>query len=204
MTATADDIGANPFRPVPAMYVHVDVQDRPWPVHQVGTGGLGTAFFYAHAPGYQPFVLLLPAADAAASQPYADLMEQIKRGFGRTMSRLPRVFGVTRQTLYNWLAGETPRALHHEKLRQLAAAADVFTQAAYKPDAIALDRTLEGGKSILELIASGADGRVAAKKLVDLQRRGASARSKLDRLTAGRSPRDDTSVFSAPAVSDEE
>lgn len=74
------------------------------------------------------------------------------------LSRLPEVFGVSRQTLYNWLAGETPKEAHQERLRQLVAAAAVFTEHGFRPTAAALDRTVSQGKSLLELLRDGANG----------------------------------------------
>lgn len=53
-------------------------------------------------------------------------MLDIKAGFGRTMMRLPEVLGVSRQTLCNWLDGETPKEPHQAKLVELAEAARIF------------------------------------------------------------------------------
>lgn len=98
--------------------------------------------------------------------PYAELMQVIKSGFGRTMSRLPEVFGVSRQTIGSWMKGETPKPVHQEKLRQLAEAARIFSALGFKPTSLALDRTITQGKSLLQLLSEGADGRDAAKRLV--------------------------------------
>jgi hypothetical protein len=75
--------------------------------------------------GYSPFAILEVelATDQDTYAPYTDLMKEVKTGFGRTMSHLPAVFGVSRQTLYNWLNGETTKEQHQGKLVQLAAAA---------------------------------------------------------------------------------
>jgi transcriptional regulator with XRE-family HTH domain len=115
-------------------------------------------------------------------------MKEVKTGFGRTMSHLPAVFGVSRQTLYNWLNGETPKEQHHDKLVQLAAAARVFTEAGFKPTALSFERVVAQGKSFLELIAQGAEGREAAERLVRIEKRGMAARAKLDDLLGDRKP----------------
>jgi transcriptional regulator with XRE-family HTH domain len=108
--------------------------------------------------------------------------EEVKAGFGRTMAHLAAVFGVSRQTFYNWLNGEIPKKKHQGKLVQLAASARVFIEAGFKPTSMSLDRTVVHGKSFIELIGQGADGKEIAERLIRLEKRGASARAKLDAL----------------------
>jgi hypothetical protein len=92
------------------------------------------------------------------------------------------VFGVSRQTFYNWLNGEIPKKKHQGKLVQLAASARVFIEAGFKPTSMSLDRTVVHGKSFIELIGQGADSKEIAERLIRLEKRGASARAKLDAL----------------------
>jgi len=113
-------------------------------------------------------------------------MAEVKSSFGRTMSRLPEVFGVSRQTLYNWLGGDSPKPMYERRIEQLACAARVFDELRFKPTAAMLDRTVTGGKTFLQLMSEGADGREMAQKLVRIVQRGADSRSKLDTLLAGR------------------
>jgi transcriptional regulator with XRE-family HTH domain len=136
--------------------------------------------------------------------PYTDLMKEVKVGFGRTMSHLPAVFGVSRQTLYNWLNGETPKEQHQGKLVQLAAAARAFAEAGFKPTAPSLDRTVAQGKSFVELIGQGADGKETAERLVRIEKRGAAAREKLDALLGDRSPsRPNVADMGRPALNED-
>lgn len=81
-------------------------------------------------------------------------------------------FGVSRQTLYNWPCGETPKESHQGKLVQLAAAARAFTDIGFKPTAPSLERTVAQGKSFVELIWQGADGKETAERLVRIEKRG--------------------------------
>jgi transcriptional regulator with XRE-family HTH domain len=115
-------------------------------------------------------------------------MQRVKEGFGRTMSRLPQVFGVSRQTLYNWLNGETPSAGHEARLRELVAAADVFRKRGITPTSPMLLRSILNDKNFLELLAGGADGRDTAEKLVRIVRGGEGSRGKLEQLLAGQRP----------------
>lgn len=202
------DFAAAHYRPELAIYGRAPTFQRPPSAYQlqaigvvgeVGTGGVASAAFIDKSMGYAPF-LVLETSQPAEHAPYAQLMRQVKEGFGRTMSRLPEVFGVSRQTLYNWLDGETPKPAHQERLVQLAAAARVFNELGIKPTSALLDRSLAQGKSFLQLLANGADGKETAKKLARAVQRGAEARSKLDALLEGRKSALASSDIGAPAL----
>jgi hypothetical protein len=152
-----------------------------------GTGATCTLEAYRDLAGYRPFRIIeqVPHLPPVA-QPFADLMLEIKSGFGRTLSRLPVVFGVSRQTLYNWLSGETPKDAHQAKLIELAAAAREFSAIGFKPSAAMLGRTVAKGKSFLALLAEGADGAATAKSLMKIVERSLRTRTRLDAALAGR------------------
>lgn len=204
------DFAAAHYRPELAIYGRAPAFERPpsayrlgaiGVVGEVGTGGVASAAFIDKSIGYTPF-LVLRASKPVESAPYAQLMRQVKEGFGRTMSRLPEVFAVSRQTLYNWLDGETPKPVHQERLAQLAAAARVFAELGITPTSALLDRSLVGGKSFLQLLASGADGKETAKKLVRVVQRSAEARTRLDALLGGRKAAAAASDIGAPALNE--
>ncbi len=204
-----DDINAHAhYGPVSAIYRRATVAEAgPLPCFgRSGTGGIEGVHFVMSRQGYSPFEIL--KVELAAAQdtyaPYTDLMKEVKAGFGRTISYLPAVFGVSRQTLYNWLNGETPKEQHQGKLVQLAAAARVFTEAGFSPAALSLDRTVAQGKSLVELIGQGADGKETAERLVRIEKRGAAARKKLDSLLGDRTPsRPDLSDMGRPSLNEE-
>lgn len=196
------DFAAVHYRPVPAIYSRVQILERPLPIQVIGTGGVASAQFVREAFGYQPYEVL-EQPQVVEEAPYAKLMGQVRSGFGRTMSRLPEVFGVSRQTLYNWLEGETPKVVHQERLRQLAEAAKVFADLGIKPTTPMLDRTVAQGKTFLQLMAAGANGQGAAKKLIRIVQRGADSRAKLDALLEGRKARLAASDIGAPALDED-
>ncbi|UIF88419.1 hypothetical protein [Cupriavidus sp. UYPR2.512] len=196
--ATSDFDVAN-YRPQAGIHLRVKVTERPWPNLEVGTGGLALAAFVSQPYGYQPFEVLIPTP-TAENAPFAKLMQQVKSGFGRTLSRLPQVFGVSRQTLYNWLEGETPKAIYQERLRELAQAASVFSELGIKPSGVMLDRSVADGKSFLQLLSEGADGKETAKKLIRIVQRGAGSRDKLDALLAGRKSKLDAFDIGSPSL----
>ena len=196
------------YRPAPAIYKRATAGDGgPLPCFGgSGTGGVDSVYFVMSRPGYSSYAILKvePAAAQETFAPYTDLMKEVKTGFGRTMSHLPAVFGVSRQTLYNWLNGETPKEPHQGKLVQLAAAARAFTEAGFKPTALSLERTVAQGRSFVELIGQGADGKETAEKLVRIEKRGTVAKAKLNALLGGRTPsRPDVSDMGRPAFNED-
>lgn len=189
----ADNVAAYAhYKPIPAIYGSPTASDRgPLPCFGgAGTGGIEGVRFVLSRQGYRPYTVVevVVAAPRSSYAPYANLMEEVKTGFGRTMSHLPAVFGVSRQTLYNWLAGELPKQQHQNKLVQLAAAARVFVEMGYKPTPQALDRTVAQNKSFVELLGDGADGKETAQRLVRIVKRGIASREKLDALLGDRTP----------------
>jgi transcriptional regulator with XRE-family HTH domain len=182
-------------------------EGRPLPTYGTsGTGGIESVDFYLYRAGYRAFVVVkgLRHAPPTPFAPYAELMEQVKTGFGRTMTRLPEIFGVSRQTLYNWMAGETPKSAHQPKIEQLAAAARVFSQLGIKPTSDLLDRVVSHGKSFLQLLADGSDGADTAAKLVRIAKRGSDSRSRLDAILNSRKPeRPDVSDMGSPSLEED-
>lgn len=209
LTLPVGDIYAHAhYGPVPAIHRRATVAEGgPFPCFGgSGTGGFEGVHFVMSRQGYSPFEIL--KVELAAAQdtyaPYTDLMKEVKAGFGRTMSYLPAVFGVSRQTLYNWLNGETPKEQHQGKLVQLAAAARVFTESGFKPTAPSLEHTVAQGKSFVELIGQGADGKETAERLVRIEKRGATAREKLNALLGDRTPsRPDVADMGRPALNED-
>lgn len=171
-----------------------------------GTGGNSTIRFFQERYGYQLFPLEEQPADSpvAAVATFADLMLDVRSGFGRTMTRLPVVFGVSRQTLYNWLKGEVPKEAHQAKLIELAAAARVFSAAHFTPTAPMLDQTVAHGKSFLTLLAEGVDGTDIANRLMKIVNRSWDARARLDAALTGRPKAQPiTSDIGAPAFDED-
>ena len=174
------------YRPAVAVYRRAIAADRPFPeIGATGTGGMARAVYFLTKQGYSTFEVVLPLENKD-HQAFAQLMQVIKQGFDRTFSHLPSVFGVSRQTLYNWAAGETPKEAHQAKLTQLAAAAEVFLADGFKPTGTSLNRTIRGGKNFLELIALGTDGAVAAHQLIRIQQRGTVSKAQLNAVLGDR------------------
>ena len=193
-------------RPVSAVYSRDSMPQLLPTVCAVGTGGVDNALYYRRMYrlpiGYQGYQIVVVSSASPVARPYAELMQVIKSGFGRTMVRLPEVFGVSRPTICNWMNGEMPKPVHHGRLLQLAEAAKIFSAHGLKPTTLALDRTIMRGKSFLRLLSEGADGREVAQKLVRVVQRGDDAKAKLDGILGGRKARLEASDMGAPSFDD--
>ncbi len=195
-------------RPIPAVYARMPTAEgRPLSgFGAVGTGGQASESFYRERNGYTlPSVVTSVKAEGVQPYvPFVDLMQQIGAGFGRTKSRLPEVFGVSRQTLYNWANGETPKPQHHAKLRELAAAANAFTKEGFTPTSLSLDRTVSKGKSLLQLLSQGADGAETAAKLVRIVKRSNESLAKLDAMLGDqKGPRPEVPDMGTPSFAED-
>ena len=199
MPSSAMDVSGSNYRGSAAIQNAVRVEARPWPVRNPGTGGLPLVALVQSDIGYS-MVPVVVAVPQAVDTPFSDLMQAVQAGFGRTMSSLPGVFGVSRQTLYNWLKGETPKVVYQERIRELAKAASLFQDLGFVSTTQALSRVLMDGKSFLQLVAEGADGKDMAKKLVSLIRRGDDSRAKLNALVGGRRAELTSHDIGAPAL----
>lgn len=166
-------------------------------IARAGTGGIEP--WTPPQVGYQqkPVVRLVEQGGPPLS--FVSLMETVREGFGRTMNRLPAVFGVSRQALYDWLKGASPNEIHHEKIRQLAAAAAAFAGAGFKPTPHALDRVVSNGKSLLQLIGEGADGAATAESFIKVVRRGEVAKRSLGAMLGQRRAPLEVSDYGSPA-----
>lgn len=118
----------------------------------------------------------------------ADDIDFIKDSLKISSTALARYLGVSRQALYDWRAGGHIKAHNISKLENLRAAAEVIASSNASLPELQLTRKLPGGGTLLDSIASGADGRSAAKSLVTMLRREAVQRESLRARFAGRRP----------------
>lgn len=191
------------YREGPPLVCKAEVMAPPWTYGSAGTGGEHGIELAMHHVGYA-FPTLGGAAEKSSEPAIHVLqMQQVKAGFGRTMSRLPEVFGVSRQTLYNWLKGETPKDIHLARLRELADAAAFFSDMGFTPTANSLDRSLVQGKSFLQLLAQGESGKEMARKLIRVHQRSGDARAKLDALLGGKKASTAAEDFGVPAFKED-
>lgn len=127
-----------------------------------------------------------PLADINAVKTSAEELAQIRGVFSPTVSDLADIFGVSRQSIYNWQAGEEPAPENSAKLRDLAQAADIFSAAGVAITGILLKRKILEGKSLFEIVRDGGSAAYAADVLVAMVRMESEQREMMARRFAGR------------------
>ena len=99
---------------------------------------------------------------------------------------LANLFGVSRQTVYDWQGGAQPAPKTAERLAKLASVADVFARASVAVEAKTLRRRIAGGGSLLDAVLSGGDAEQLARSLLPTLQREAAQRGRIDQQLAGR------------------
>jgi DNA-binding XRE family transcriptional regulator len=153
----------------------------------VGTGG-------DYTPGYHS----LRSERGAFSKPREERsganfavsvdIEHIRATLNLTMSELARGLGVSRQALYNWIAGGLIKEENLARLNELKFAADIIAGENLPKHAFLLRRKLAGGKTLLETVAAGGSGSDAARSLVEMANVEAQQRAALAKQFADRQP----------------
>lgn len=85
-----------------------------------------------------------------------------------TTSDLAATFGVSRQVIYNWLAGEYPSEKNLLKIEDMVAAVNIFARENLSITAATLRRKIFSGQSLFESIQSGGSAEIGAQKLVKI------------------------------------
>lgn len=113
-------------------------------------------------------------------------MERIRKCLSPAMSDLAKALNVSRQTIYNWVNGEQPTPEHTASLKDLALAADMFTEAGVSVNGILLKRKVIQGKTMFDVVREGGSARDAAQLLIQIVQRETIQREQLAARFAGR------------------
>lgn len=130
----------------------------------------------------------------------AEQIDQIRGVLSPAVSDLAKSFGVSRQTIYNWLNGEQPKPEHTIRLREFALAADLFAESGIPVNSATLKRKIIKGKNLFEIVSEGGSARDAAQILIQIVQREISQRERLDARLAGRKigrPSADSDIMAA-------
>lgn len=125
-----------------------------------GTGGIMTAHSAAEVLNrvHYPHIHVEPSrTEQIDTRSPAEHVANIRDVFAISMSDLASVLGVTRPTVYAWLAGQEPKGEAVIRIQQLSHAADKFRQA----NIIRLDklvnRPILNGRSLLDILKTDED-----------------------------------------------
>jgi transcriptional regulator with XRE-family HTH domain len=171
----------------------------------VGTGGMPTPSYFQSRKecGYRFVQIVVPdAMNASIRLPIEDL-KQIRNVFKPSISDLGNLLGVSRQTIYNWIAGERPSVDSANRLEDLAKAADIIAAHSLNTTAYLFKRRIYEGKSLMDIARNGGSAQDAARNLVRIVEQEAAQRELLKNRLAGRQfAKRDSSDFGVPMLAE--
>lgn len=111
---------------------------------------------------------ILPIATAgSSSDSVPGNIQKVVSTFAISISEMARVFGVSRQTVYNWKNGEAISSENESKLIDMANSADIFLRERISLSGAMLNRKIIDGKSLMDIALDGQLISGAAKVLAD-------------------------------------
>jgi len=121
-----------------------------------------------------------------------------------SVSELSRVFGVSRQSVHEWIKGGTLSLRNAQRLSDLARATDVFLEAGIDASPKVFRRKIVGGQSIFDAIRENGNVVELAKVLTTTLVRESQQRQRLSERLAGRPANPDTSTeFGSPHLDED-
>lgn len=140
---------------------------------------------------------------APASTPAPrDSLTRIREVLKPAVSDLATTLGVSRQSVYNWMNGDPVADENAARLHDLAQAADVLARAGVVVDAALMKRKFAKGRTLMQLAQSGESARDAALLLVQIHRREAAQRERMNARFSNRAPLPASADFDLPAAND--
>ncbi|WP_199332809.1 hypothetical protein [Nostoc sp. FACHB-190] len=160
MTITIQPYPSSPVQDKKTNNFHPAIKLIDPPVLTPGTGGILTAQSATELNRwvYDPRIHIEPSQSKHIdTRSPADHVANIRDVFSVNMSDLASVLGVTRPTVYAWLAGQEPKEEAVIRIQQLSRAADKFNHA----NIIRLDklvhRPILNGRSLLDILKTDED-----------------------------------------------
>lgn len=194
------------------MYAHIDDATFPGPQYGVsereagfrnfasitcafftGTLGLVTPSYFAQRDATSNWAFSVvsrePAVLADVQNSTAQSIFRIREIFKLTMTELAELFGVSRQTVYDWQSGKGISAIRADRLESLSKAADIFADSGLSISPRTLRRKLAGGSTFFDVIRDGGPVEESTRSLVAMLQREIEQRKALDARLANRKSR---------------
>lgn len=151
----------------------------------VGTGGLPTAdYILARSQRGYAFENIdysrgVERPEDAGFRSPSQNLARIRETLSPSVTDLAFMFNVSRQTIYNWLAGDPIARGNEDRLERVASAADVLADHGLSGRPSVLRRKLRGGKTFFELVRGGVDPNEIAQMMVNTTDREQEERNRL-------------------------
>ena len=169
----------------------------------IGTGGeLSLEHLQRSARQARHMVSVVEVAEVEQVRTPSENLSRIREVLSPAVSDLATTFGVSRQSVYNWLNGEPVADENAAKLQDLAQAADVLAHEGVGINAVLLKRKFANGRTLMQVAQSGESARDAALMLVQIHKREAVQRERMNARFANRAKTPASADFALPASTD--
>jgi transcriptional regulator with XRE-family HTH domain len=170
----------------------------------IGTGGeLSLEHLQRSGHQMQYMAPTVDVADVAPGRSPTEDLFRIREVLRPAVSDLAITFGVSRQSVYNWLNGESVTEENAAKLQDLAQAADVLAHEGIAVNAALLKRKFANGRTLLQVAQGGESARDAALQLVHIHRLETIQRERMAARFANRRKTAPSADFDLPSASED-
>jgi transcriptional regulator with XRE-family HTH domain len=169
----------------------------------VGTGGMSTPSYFQQRKecGYQFVQVRVAEVTQAGIRLPIENLKRIRAVFKPSISDMANLLSVSRQTVYNWIAGERPSAESATRLEDMARAADLLAAHGLSTSAYLFTRKIRDGKNLMDIAMDGGSAEEAARSLVRVVEQENAQRDMLNNRLAGRQHAGrDNSEFGIPML----
>ena len=169
----------------------------------IGTGGeLSIEHLQRSTHQAQYLTPTFEVAEVEAVRTPAENLTRIREVLNPDVSDLATTFGVSRQSVYNWLNGDPVAAENAAKLQDLAQAADVLAHEGVTVNAALLKRKFANGQTLMQVTQTGGSARDATVMLVQIYKREAAQRERIHARFANRAKTPASADFDLPTFND--
>ena len=169
----------------------------------IGTGGeLSREHLQRSARQAQHMVSVVEVAEVEQIRTPSENLSRIREVLNPAVSDLATTFGVSRQSVYNWLNGDPVADENAAKLQDLAQAADVLAHGRVSINAALLKRKFANGRTLMQVAQAGDSARDAALILIQIHKREAVQRERMNARFANRAKTPASADFDLPAPND--
>ena len=130
-------------------------------------------------------------------------LKHIREVLKPAVSDLATAFGVSRQSIYNWLNGEPVADENAAKLQDLADAADVIAGEGLTVSSALMKRKISNGRTLMQVAASGDSVANAARVLAQIYKRESIQTEQLNARLTNRTKRPASADFDLPPSNDQ-
>lgn len=168
-----------------------------------GTGGeLSIEHLQRGTHQMQHMAPTVEVADVAPVRTPVEDLTRIREVLKPAVSDLATTFGVSRQSVYNWLNGDPVADENAAKLQDLAQAADVLEHEGIAANVALLKRKFSNGRTLLQVAQVGESARDAALQLVHIHKRETAQRERMAARLVNRAKTAPSADFDLPSAND--